>query len=280
MKSTLRSGLYLVATPIGNMADLSQRGITTLKNVDVIACEDTRVTGKLLSKHSIKTGMRAYHEHNAALAGPVLLSVLQEGGAVALVSDAGTPVISDPGYRLVNDCIKLDYAVTAVPGANAAITGLVLSGLPTNRFLFAGFLSPKKTQRSKELMDLARVPATLIFYESAKRLAGALVDMEKNLGDRPAAVTRELTKLYEEIRRGCLSELATHYLVAGAPKGEVVVVIGPPLKEGFLTERALDSLVLERLKSKSVRDAAAELALETDLPKRHIYARALALSKN
>ena len=278
-KISLRSGLYLVATPIGNMQDLSLRGLEILQNADVIACEDTRVTGKLLSRHAIDTRMKAYHEHNADQARPGLLRVLEEGGAVALVSDAGTPAISDPGYRLVNDCIEYGYDVTAAPGANAAITGLILSGLPTDRFLFAGFLNSKTTQRSKELTELAGVPATLIFYESAKRLGACLGDMAEQLGDRPAAVTRELTKLHEEIRRGSLSELATHYAEAGAPKGEIVIVVGAPLKAAPPSESELDALIATRLKDKSVRDVAAELAVETGLPKRQIYARALAFSK-
>ena len=278
-KTTLRPGLYLVATPIGNMQDLTLRALEILHSADVIACEDTRVTGKLLSRHSIDTGMKAYHEHNAEQARPGLLSVLEKGGAVALVSDAGTPAISDPGYRLVNDCIEHGFDITSAPGANAAITGLILSGLPTDRFMFAGFLPSKTTQRAKELAGLATVPATLIFYESAKRLAAALSDMAEQLGDRPAAVTRELTKLHEEIRRGTLSELASHYQEAGAPKGEIVIVIGPPLEKAPLTDGELDALISERLKNKSVRDAAAGLALETDLPKRQIYARALELSK-
>ena len=279
VKTTLRSGLYLVATPIGNMGDLSLRALEILHSANIIACEDTRVTGKLLSRHAIDTSMKAYHEHNAEQARPSLLKILKEGGAVALVSDAGTPAISDPGFRLVNDCIDEGFDVTAAPGANAAITGLILSGLPTDRFLFGGFLSNKTVQRSKELTELSNVPATLIFYESAKRLAASLSDMAEQLGDRPAAVTRELTKLHEEIRRGTLSELAAHYLEAGSPKGEIVIVIGPPLKAAPLSEAEIDRLITDRLKSHSVRDAAAELAAETGLPKRQIYARALELSK-
>jgi 16S rRNA (cytidine1402-2'-O)-methyltransferase len=279
MKSTLRSGLYLVATPIGNMQDLSLRALEILHLADVIACEDTRVTGKLLSRHAIDTGMKAYHEYNAAEARPALLKIIENGGAVALVSDAGTPAISDPGFRLVNACIDLGLEVTSAPGANAAITGLILSGLPTDRFLFAGFLANKTTGRKKELAELSQVPATLIFYESAKRLAASLGDMAVQLGDRPAAVARELTKLHEETRRGTLSELATHYADAGAPKGEIVIVVGPPLKAAPLSDSKIDELILARLEDKSVRDAAQELAFETGLPKRQIYARALELSK-
>ena len=279
-KNKLKAGLYLVATPIGNLADLSLRGLEILQNAEVIACEDTRVTGKMLSRHAIDTPMKAYHEHNAERARPGLLRIIEAGGVVALVSDAGTPSISDPGYRLVNDCIDQGLEITAAPGANAAITGLILSGLPTDRFLFAGFLPSKTSQRSKELAELAAVPATLIFYESAKRLAAALTDMVAELGDRSAAVTRELTKLHEEIRRGTLSELAQHYQDAGAPKGEIVIVVGPPLKKAALTEAELDELIRQKLPDKSVRDLAAELAQETGLPKRRIYARALELSQD
>ena len=278
-KNLLKAGLYLVATPIGNLQDLSLRGVEILQNVDVIACEDTRVTGKMLSRHAIDTAMKAYHEHNAERARPGLLRIIKAGGAVALVSDAGTPAISDPGFRLVNECILQGLEITAAPGANAAITGLILSGLPTDRFLFAGFLPAKSNQRTKELAELAEVPATLIFYESAKRLAAALADMAEQLGDRPAAVTRELTKLHEEIRRGSLSELSNHYQEAGAPKGEIVIVIGPPLKKAALTEAELDELIRQTLPDNSVRDVAAELARETGVAKRQIYARALELAK-
>jgi 16S rRNA (cytidine1402-2'-O)-methyltransferase len=279
IKGGLKAGLYLVATPIGNLQDLTLRGIEILQNADVIACEDTRVSGKMLSRHAIDTRMKAYHEHNAERARPELLRIIEAGGAVALISDAGTPAISDPGLRLVNACIDQGLEVTAAPGANAAITGLILSGLPTDRFLFAGFLPTKTSQRSKELAELAAVPATLIFYESAKRLAAALSDMAKQLGDRPAAVTRELTKLHEEIRRGTLPELTQHYQETGAPKGEIVIVIGPPLKKAALSGAELDELIHQALPDKSVRDVAAELAQETGLPKRQIYARALELSK-
>jgi len=279
MKSVLQPGLYLVSTPIGNMGDLSFRGLDILKNASIIACEDTRITGKLLSRHAVDTKMTSYHDHNAARKRPKLLNIIKKGGSVALVSDAGTPAIADPGYRLVNDCIKLNYSVTATPGANAAITALIISGLPTDRFLFAGFLNSKSFQRSKELALLSTVPATLIFYESPRRLATALRDMSTTLGDRPAAIARELTKLHEEVKRGTLSELASYYSTAGPPKGEVVMVIGPPIKKTALSRDTLDQLILKSLKNKSVRDVSAELALETGVPKRKIYMRAIKLAK-
>jgi 16S rRNA (cytidine1402-2'-O)-methyltransferase len=279
LNTMLPSGLYLVATPIGNLMDLSMRAIEVLRNVDVIACEDTRVTSKILNTHNIKTSMKTYHEHNAARMRPAILDKIQSGGAIALVSDAGTPTISDPGYKLVKECIDLDINISTTPGANAAITGLLLSGLPTNRFLFAGFLSSKTTQRRNELEELANVSATLIFYESTKRLSKTLKDMLEKLGDRPAAIARELTKLHEEIRRNKLSVLTSHYVNTGAPKGEIVIVVGPPLKKSPPSIKELNDLIFTQLQTLSVRDATAKIVLETGLPKRKIYARALRLDK-
>ena len=279
LKPTLAPGLYLVATPIGNLLDLSLRAVETLKGVDVIACEDTRVTSKILTRHSIKTKMNAYHEHNASRIRPRLLRTLENGGSIALVSDAGTPTISDPGYKLVKECIECGVDVTTTPGANAAITGLVLSGLPTNRFLFAGFLNSKALPRRQELKELAGVPTTLIFYESAKRLTATLADMVKELGDRPAAIARELTKRHEEIQRDTLSLLSTHYLNAGAPKGEIVIIVGPPLKKEPPSRNELDDLIVNQLQTLSVRDTAAKISLETGLPKRQVYKQTLKLFK-
>ena len=279
LSERLPSGLYLVATPIGNLLDLSLRAIEVLQNVDVIACEDTRITSKILNRHNIKTDMRTYHEHNATRVRPAILSKIKQGGAIALVSDAGTPTISDPGYKLVKECIESGIEISSTPGANAAITGLLLSGLPTNRFLFAGFLSPKTNQRRNELEELANVSATLIFYESAKRLAKTLKDMVEQLGDRPAAIARELTKYHEEVRRNKLSVLTSHYLNTGAPKGEIVIVVGPPLKKTPPSEKELDDLILAQLQTLSVRDTTAKIALETGLPKQKIYAQALRLHK-
>lgn len=276
----MKCGLYLVATPIGNLQDISLRALETLQDADIIACEDTRVTGKLLSRHAIDTKMTPYHEHNAARARPGLIDRIRNGEAVALVTDAGTPSVSDPGHKLVRDCIEAELVVTAIPGANAALTGLILSGLPSDRFLFAGFLANKSTKRRKELAELIAVPATLIFHESNNRLAASLADMAEILGDRPAAVTRELTKLYEEIRRGSLSELATYYQENGPPKGEIVIVTGPPEEKAALTEEELDALILAKLEKLSVRDTVAEITATTGLPKRKIYARAVELSSH
>lgn len=270
----LAPGLYLVATPIGNAADISLRGLDVLARADLVVCEDTRVTSKLLSKHGLKPSLAAYHEHNAARQRPQLLARLAVGGAIALVSDAGTPLVSDPGYKLVREAIAAGIKVTALPGPSAPLAALVLSGLPSDRFLFAGFLPPKSAGRRKVLAELAAVPATLIFFESAGRLAGSLADMAAVLGRREAAVARELTKLYEEVRRGFLDDLAAHYAEAGPPKGEIVVVIGPPSEDagaGIDLDGALD----RALATMSLRDAADAVAAATGRPRREVYARAL-----
>ncbi len=277
-RSKLPGGLYLVATPIGNAADITLRALDILKRADVVACEDTRLTGKLLARHGIRARLTPYHDHNAERARPALLERLSRGDSVALVSDAGTPLLSDPGYKLVKACRDSGLAVTAAPGASAAVTALILSGLPTDRFLFAGFLPPKQAARTKALIELASVPATLVFFESPARLAASLADMAKVLGARPAAIARELTKLYEELRRGTLAELAEHYAKSGAPKGEVVVVVGGPIAPARPQAADLDERIRQALAQESVRDAASRVAAETGLPRRDVYARALALA--
>ena len=272
----LPRGLYLVATPIGNLRDVSLRALDVLAAADRVACEDTRVTGKLLTLLGIDADLSPYHDHNADRALPGLVRRMEAGAAVALVSDAGTPSISDPGYRLVRACIEADIPVTAVPGPTAGIIGLILSGLPTDKFLFAGFPPPKPAARRKEFESLAAAPATLIFQESARRLAASLADMAAALGDREAAVARELTKLHEEVRRGPLRELADHYRTGGPPKGEVVVIVGPPAGETF-SDEAVDRMLRDHLQTLRVRDAAAEVAELTGLPRKRLYARALEL---
>ena len=207
---------------------MTRRAIDSLADAAVIACEDTRVTAKLLSAYGIKTPMLAYHEHNAARMRPLLIDRLKQGDIVALVSDAGTPLVSDPGYKLVEAALAEDIPVTAAPGASALLTALVLSGLPSDRFLFAGFLPPKSPARRTEIRALAAVPATLIIYEAPQRLATALQDLADMLGPRPAAVARELTKRFEEVRRDTLDRLAAHYREAPQPKGEIVILVGPP----------------------------------------------------
>ena len=270
-----RPGLYIVATPIGHMDDISLRALDLLASVDRIACEDTRHTRKLLDRHGIETRLLPYHEHNAEHMRPAIMARLAHGETMALVSDAGTPLISDPGYKLVRKAIASGIYVSAVPGASAALMALTLSGLPSNRFMFSGFLPPKSGARRKALGQLAAIDATLIFFESPRRLAASLADMAATLGVRDCAVAREMTKLHEEFRRGELAELAAHYAESGAPKGEVVVVVGPPTGAAEYSEQFIESRLTELLQSLSVRDAAAELAAETGIARRELYARAL-----
>ena len=272
-------GLYLVATPIGNMGDITYRAVETLTAADLVACEDTRVTGGLMTRLGLDRPLFPYHEHNAERARPVLLARLKEGAVVALVSDAGTPLVSDPGYRLVQACVAEGIAVTALPGASAAVTALQLSGLPNDRFLFAGFLPSRATARRQALRELAAVPATLIFYESPNRLDGSLADMAAVLGPRAAAVARELTKLHEEVVRGDLPVLAARYAEA-PPRGEVVVVVAPPAGQSPATADDLDSRLARAMADgASLKDAAALVAAETGHPRRDVYARALRLAQ-
>lgn len=273
----LAPALYLVATPIGNAADISLRALAVLAGADVIACEDTRVTSRLLAIHGISRPLVRYDEHTAHTSGPALLRRIAAGETVALVSDAGMPLVSDPGGRLVRDCIEAGLPLTAVPGASSVLTALALSGLPADRFLFAGFLASRSSARRRELAELAGVPATLVLMESAQRLAAALSDMLDVLGDRPAAVARELTKLFEEVRRGPLSRLAAHYAAAGPPRGEITIVIGPPEAPPPVGEDEADRLLADALGRLSARDAVAEVAAATGLSRRLLYARALAM---
>jgi 16S rRNA (cytidine1402-2'-O)-methyltransferase len=272
-----RPGLHIIATPIGNLADISLRALDVLSAVDAIACEDTRVTRKLLNAYGLDRALTAYHEHNADRMRPRLIKRMKSGESVALVSDAGTPLVSDPGYKLARAAIDEGLMVTTLPGASAPLGALVVSGLPSDRFLYAGVLPSKRTARRKALKTLASVPTTLIFLESTRRLAAALEDMAAILAARPAAVVRELTKLFEEVRRGDLAELARHYRSAGPPKGEIVIVVGPPeAPEGDAAD--LDERLAAALEGASLRDAAALVAAETGRPRREVYARALALA--
>ncbi|MFQ5954818.1 MAG: 16S rRNA (cytidine(1402)-2'-O)-methyltransferase [Kiloniellales bacterium] len=277
--AALPGGLYLVATPIGNAADITLRALDVLGRAEAIACEDRRVTGKLLRLHGIERHgpLIAYHEHNAERVRPGLIERLRRGQSVALVSDAGTPVLSDPGFRLVRAAIDAGLPMTAVPGPAAPVAALILSGLPVDRVLFAGFLPARRAARRKALAELAPVPASLVFLESPRRLAAALADMAERLGPRPATVARELTKLFEEVRRDRLDRLAAAYAEAGPPKGEVVVVVGPPPEVGP-DQAALDRLLAAALDRMSLRDAAAEVAATTGVARRRVYARALALT--
>jgi len=279
-QQAVATGLNIVATPIGNADDITLRALATLRAADVIACEDTRVTVKLLARHGIATPLLAYHEHNAERVRPQLLERLRRGETVALVSDGGTPLVSDPGFKLVRDALAEELPVTTLPGPSAPIAALVLSGLPSDRFLFAGFLPPKTVGRRGVLTELARVPATLIFFESGARLAASLADMAATLGERPAAVARELTKFYEEVRRGTLGALAAQYRDAEPPRGEIVVLIGPPAVEAPAADaETVDAQLRAALDGMSVRDASAAVAAATGLPRRALYARALALAE-
>ena len=270
-------GLYIVATPIGNAADISLRALDLLRSADLVAAEDTRVTAKLFTRYGIKTRMTAYHDHNAERARPALLAKLAAGAVIALVSDAGTPLVSDPGFKLVRAALAAGIAVSALPGASAVLTALVLSGLPSDRFLFAGFLDSRAERRRRTLTELKAVPASLVFFESAQRLAESLAAMREVLGERDAAVGRELTKRFEEMRRGPLSELAAHYRDAGPPRGELVVVVGPPRDDEPVD---LDGLLRSALATQSLRDAADAVAAATGRPRREVYARALVLTRD
>jgi 16S rRNA (cytidine1402-2'-O)-methyltransferase len=273
----LPGGLYLVATPIGNLRDITLRALETLAAADVIACEDTRVTRKLLQRYAITTPLTPYHEHNAAAARPKILARLAAGEAVALVADAGTPLVSDPGFKLVRAAREAGHQVTALPGASAVLAALVLAGLPTDRFFFEGFLPAKEGQRRARIAELARIPSTLVVFETGPRIARALADLAAGLGRRDAAVCRELTKLHEEVRRGDLEMLAREY-ADSPPRGEIVIVIAPPVQKAESVHAGtLDGLLRRALASASVKDAVNEVAAVTGRPKREIYQRALAL---
>jgi len=275
----LVGGLHIVATPIGNLRDITLRALEVLASADVIACEDTRVTRKLLDHYCIATPLTPYHEHNAASARPKLLARLAAGNSIALVSDAGTPLISDPGFKLVCAAREAGHQVTAVPGASAALAALVVAGLPTDRFFFEGFLPAKEGQRRARIAELARVPASLVLFESGPRLARALSDLAAGLGAREAAICRELTKMYEEVRRGEIAALARDYANEPPPRGEIVIVIAPPTAgAGELDADALDAMLRRALGRASVKDAVAEVAAATGRSRREVYQRALALS--
>jgi 16S rRNA (cytidine1402-2'-O)-methyltransferase len=273
----LAPGLYLVATPIGNLGDISLRALAVLRGADRICCEDTRVTRKLLSRYRIATPLEPYHDHNAEIVRPAVLAGLRRGERVALVSDAGTPLVNDPGYKLVRTAIAEDLPITAIPGASAVLDALLLSGLPPDRFLFAGFLPRQQVARRRELTALAGLDATLIVYEAAPRLAATLADMAEILGPRAAAVARELTKLHEAVRRERLDDLARYYRETGPPRGEIVVVVAPPEAAAPPEETEIDERLRAAIAETGVRQAALRVAAETGLPRRALYRRALAL---
>ena len=277
-KPSAGPGLYLVATPIGNARDITLRALDVLARADVIACEDTRVTAKLLAIHGISRPLTPYHEHNAEKAGPKLIKRLKKGHTVALVSDAGTPLVSDPGYKLVCACLAEGIAITSLPGASSVLSALVISGMPTDRFFFLGFLPPKSGARRKVLATIAEIPATLVIMESAKRLPASLADMADVLGDRRAAVNREMTKKFEETRRGTLAGLAGYYRESGPPKGEVTLVIEAGTGKAA-NGAELDRRLIEALKSETVRDAAELVSVSLGLAKQRVYTRALELKQ-
>lgn len=274
----LAPGLHIVATPIGNLRDLSLRALDTLRAADLIAAEDTRVFAKLASHYGIAVPTVSYSDATQDASEPRLLRALAEGKRVALVSDAGMPLISDPGYRLVRAALAAGHAVTAVPGPSAVPMALALSGLPTDRFFFGGFLPAKAGERRRMIAAAAQIPATLVFFEAPHRLAASLADLAELLGGRPAAVARELTKLFEEVRRQSLSDLAAHYADVEV-KGEIVLVIGPPGEADAPAADALDAALREAMQTASVKDAAAEVAARFGLRRREVYARALALKR-
>jgi 16S rRNA (cytidine1402-2'-O)-methyltransferase len=273
---TLPPGLYVLATPIGNLGDITLRALEVLKSADVVACEDTRVTGKLLAHFGISVRTVSYHDHNEAEKTPQLLEWAQSGKIVVLVSDAGTPLISDPGYMLVKQAIALGVKVIPIPGVSSVTTALSVGGLPTDRFFFAGFLPAKAAARAKAIEELKSVPSTLLLLESVHRLPESMRALADGLGEREAVLCREMTKLHEEFRRGTLPELAAHYAQAGEPKGEAVIVIAPPTAKTASAEDA-DALLADALAGMSVKDAAAHVAKITGIARSEIYARALAL---
>ncbi len=267
--------LYLVATPIGNLSDITLRALEIMAGADRLACEDTRVTGKLLQRFAIDRRMTPYHEHNAAEAGPALIEGVLAGGSVALCSDAGTPLVSDPGYRLVRQAHEAGIKVVPIPGASAVTTALLASGLPSDAFFFAGFLPQKEKARAARLEELVRIPGTLILFEAPHRIAASLAAMAEIFPDRDAAVCRELTKMHETVYRGPLPELSAQFAAMGDVRGEIVVCIAPPPAETVADEADADQILAGLLGEMKPAKAAQEAARLTGLPRRDLYQRAL-----
>jgi len=275
----IEPGLHLVATPIGNLKDVSFRALSTLAAADAVVAEDTRVTKTLLAHYGISTPLIAYHEHNARVIRPHLLARLEAGAKLALVSDAGTPLVSDPGFRLVQEALEKGVHVTSVPGPSAVLAALVVAGLPTDRFFFEGFLPHKSGPRRARLAELAQIPGTLVFFESPRRLVETLADCAAILGKRHAAIARELTKMFESVRRGTLDELAATLAEEEPPRGEIVLLVAPPGADAAQTAAAdLDAKIEEALTAHSVKDAASVVSAATGQPRRQVYARALELA--
>jgi len=274
--STIEPGLYLVATPIGNLRDITLRALDILSSADLVLAEDTRRARILLSAYGIKPSLSAYHDHNVAKKLPGVIKALSEGKSVALISDAGTPLVNDPGYKLARACIAEGLPVFAAPGASAVLAGLVSSGLSPARFMFAGFLPPKSAARCTALREVEAVPGSLIYFETAKRIKACLTDMQEILGDRQAAIARELTKKYEEILRGSFSELIAR--IEDTPlRGEIVVVIAPPDAQAGWDEETIRAALIPLIKTEGVKRAAAAIAEKSGHKKRDVYAIALKL---
>jgi 16S rRNA (cytidine1402-2'-O)-methyltransferase len=269
-----------VATPIGHLADITLRALETLAGVDVIACEDTRITRRLTERYAISVELTPYHEHNAAVARPKLLERLAKGEAIALVSDAGTPLISDPGFKLVREACAAGFHVTAIPGPSSVLTALSVAALPTDRFFFAGFLPPRQAARRARLAELARLDATLVLFESGSRVQETIADLAVVMGGREAAICRELTKLHEEVSRATLATLAAD-VDRLETRGEFVLVIGPPETDvQAMSAESLDELLRDALSHSSLRDAVAQAVELSGRPRREVYARALELAKD
>lgn len=277
-KNKVTPGLYIVATPIGNLRDITLRALDILQAADLILCEDTRITRRLLQAYGIQKPLMAYHDHNADKVRPRIMSALASGQILAQVSDAGTPLISDPGYRLVRDCIVAGYKIHPIPGPSAPITALAAAGLPSDKFLFIGFLPTKKKARIDFIRQESSNTATLICFESPKRLTSSLSDIAEIWPDRQMVVARELTKMFEEFKRGSVRELAEHYKQVGNPKGEIVLLL-EPLKQEEATEADLDQLLKDALVDHSLRDAAALVAEATGVARKKVYKRALDLNE-
>lgn len=275
----LAPGLHVVATPIGNLRDITLRALEALAAADLIACEDTRVTRKLLDHYGVTAPLTPYHEHNAGEARPKILARLAAGAAVALVSDAGTPLVSDPGFKLVRAARAAGHQVSTLPGASAVLAALTVSGLPSDHFVFEGFLPPREAGRQKRIAEIKSIVATLILFETGPRLVAALADLAQGLGAREAAVCRELTKLHEEVRRGDLATLAAEYAAGGELRGEIVIVIAPP-SAPQPDAADIDSLLQQALTRLSVKEAVAEIASVTGQPRREVYRRALVLAEH
>jgi len=278
IKKSFDKGLYVTATPIGNLGDISRRALDLFESADFIICEDKRVSGKLLSYYEIKTPMISYHDHNSQAVMPKLIDELKAGKTMALITDAGTPLISDPGYKLVNECRNQGIMVTSLPGASAVLCALTCAGMATDKFFFSGFLPSKTVARKKEINKLSKIPATLVYFESPKRLLASLKDLREVLGNRSAAVCRELTKLYEEIRKDNLDNLIEHYEGLQTPKGEIVVLIEQGKEKKLVTD--LDSALVDALQKLSVKEAVFAVTYMTGRKRKEVYKRALELSGN